>query len=174
MNRLILAFCVLSVLATAPVLAQANNPIGLELLPPGGRPIGRACGPFTCIPLPASVQAGLRHGLVAYGYPSSLPNRPRLLVVAISTPRPQCLAVPGLLQSLVLSPTLFLYAGGFASGPGTFCAGAHAQGSLALFLELPAGLPTGLSFLLQAVGETCDPSASCQLGFSSAIQVTIR
>lgn len=156
--------------STVSLCAQSVQDVGLTLSPGVLTVIfGDICSPFGCAPFVApSLGSGPLAGneVGVWGAAGS----PFLLGIS-NAPQPLCLPLPGIANSLLLDPaSASLFALGVVPvqpPQPAACQAARAN----VPLPIPAGLPSGLQFRLQAI--VTSPSTG-QLAFTVAIDGTVQ
>ena len=145
-------------LLSAGAAAQAED-VGLYL--DGGVltvVYGQECGPVGCTPFAGGgVAGGESRNLFLYGAPQTL------FAVAIGLPGP-CVTLPGFDNALLLAdPVVFAF--GLTSAP-PFVPTPCQQGIANATLVLPAGVPAGVTFRVQSLGQ----SSSGRFAFGLSVE----
>lgn len=132
---------------------------------------GTVCDPWTCTPAPLAAPRGSQLALIAAG----AIQQPHFLLVSI--PPALCVPVPGLAGSLIaplpaaIAPLPLSWGRIYVTGPGqVVCSGWMGFGSL----PLPATIPVGSQFLLQALALVPRPVDGAQWTLSNAVALTLQ
>ena len=125
---------------------------------------GTFCWGFSCTPDPVTVLPGETVVLTVRGEW----NQPYVLAFSLGPDR--CLAVPGLLNSLVLGDPINLLFSGSLSQPSPILA--CPPGYDTLSITFPLSTPPGLAFTLQALAGSFGLQGP-QFAFTTALSVTV-
>jgi len=173
MHRLSL-FALIAVcsLATAQTNTTSVNDVGLTM--DGGVLtviFGQACGPFSCRPFPAgqvtpTTTNTRARTVTVHGAPNSV----YVLGVSQAPLATPCTTVPGIGNALILGQPITLLAFGVTSA-GPLSTTACRQGQGRFVLNVPSTVPSGFTFLLQALAMSATTGGPA---FTVALQGSVR
>jgi len=153
-------------LCAAAISAQSTRVADVGLTLDGGAltvTFGQACGPVPCKPLLAGpIGRGQLRELVHYGAPLTP------FAIAIGTPKPICVTVPGIANGLLLGlpPMVIAFGVTGAQLSDLTCT----QGMAQMPLKLPGAVPLGFVFHVQSIGLS---HSTGQPAFSPALELTV-
>ena len=165
--RTLLTVLVLAALASPATAQDRLGEMGFEVTSPSGGTAGDFCWGVDCVPRPLAVRAGESLRLTVRA-PHGAP-----FVVVFSTAATSCLRIPGVWNQLVVDPPLISVIAGRIDllNQTRVCYDGYA----ARTLTLPATLPSGFRFALQAVAAIgTPPRPATGFGMSSAVLMTLR
>jgi len=174
MHRLSL-FAILAAcsLATAQTNTTSVADVGLAI--DGGVltvSFGQACGPFSCRPFPAgqvgpTTTSTRARTVTVHGAPNSV----YVLGVSQAPLATPCTTVPGIGNALILGQPITLLAFGVTSAGGPVSSTACRQGQGTFVLNVPNTVPSGFTFLLQALATSATTGGPA---FTVALQGSVR